>query len=74
MIDIEHKNVSNVDKIGNLRSGTVFSYENDFFIKSDEVDAYGDPQCVRLRDGYMISPDEETVVPVAHAVKMEVQL
>ncbi len=74
MIEIEHKNVSNVDKVINLRDGAVFSYENEFYIKTDEVDDYGDPQCVRLKDGYMISPDADTLVPVAHSVKMEVQL
>lgn len=74
MIEIEHKSTTVTEKLNRIKSGTVFLYDEDFYIKSDETDGYGDPQCVRLKDGYLISPDEEMMVQVASSVKMEVKL
>jgi len=74
MIDIKHTKASRVEKLVNLEDGSVFIYDGDFYIKSDEEDGYGDPQCVRLKDGYLISPDGESLVEAATSVSMEVVL
>lgn len=74
MIEIEHKSPTVTEKLNRVKFGSVFLMDNDFYIKSDETDGYGDPQCVRLRDGCLVSPDEEMIVQVANSVKMEVAL
>lgn len=74
MIDIKHNKKLTGEKIDNLKEGAVFMYEGDFYIKTDEEDGYGDPQCVRLKDGYLISPDSQSIVEAAASVTMEVVL
>ncbi len=74
MIDIKHIEASKVEKLENLPDGAVFRYEGDFYIKSDEVDEYGDPQCLRIKDGCLVAPDAERLVEAATSVSVEVVL
>lgn len=45
---------NNMFSLGNVKGGTVFIYENDYYIRTQESDEDENIVCVRLKDGYAV--------------------
>lgn len=45
---------NNMFSLGNVISGTVFIYYNDYYIRAQESDEDENIVCVRLKDGYTV--------------------
>lgn len=45
---------NNVLSLENIFGGTVFIYDNDYYMRTQEIDSNDDIVCVRLRDGYVV--------------------
>lgn len=45
---------NNVFSLKNTFGGTVFIYDNDYYMRTQEIDSNDDIVCVRLKDGYTV--------------------
>ena len=48
--------------LGEVSSGTVFIYNGDYYIRTDENDELGNILCVTLKDGYVSYFDYDTKI------------
>ena len=48
--------------LGEVSSGTVFIYNGDYYIRTDENDELGNILCVTLKDGYVAYFDCDTKI------------
>lgn len=63
---------NNMFPLENIISGTVFIYDNDYYIRTQESDEDGYILCVRLKDGYVLYVDPKKKFEVfTGTLKME---
>ena len=48
---------NNMFPLEDIISGTVFVYDNDYYMRTQESDEDGNILCVRLRNGYLVPLD-----------------